>query len=281
MATPGQPTRRDKTRPSDFVHTHKHAHAAQDGPPATLPWGAWCTISLFLSNEFGLWRRADFPARDANRESLPLEFMVYDHGGGYCAPSAAAGVEVEALSSEEEDEDGGGREGIVALRRHTSCRVRCRLRFHPLSDSDAVPTTVHVRIGLPPSLLSREVLPVISLPIRLVVSPAPSPTAPGSGNGEQDQDIDARLGIKGCRTIYLPALGRALLCAESPGQAGIAGKVCPCWIGLTMYIHVCDMCFATQPLLHSDVHTGMGRWPRPDPLPGEPARGHCSAKDLY
>lgn len=197
----------------------------QDGPPPCLPWGAWsATISLFCSNEFGLWRRADFPAADEARTSLPLEFSVYDHGGGYCAPSGAARVEVEPWSDDEEvQEKGGDDDGAVVLHRNTSCRVQCRVRFLPCSNA-AAPRVVHLRVGLPPALLSREVLPVVSLPI-LLVPPSSEPAPPDDDLEDDGVDTDARLGIKGCRTIYLPALGRALLCAESPGQAGIAGKV--------------------------------------------------------
>lgn len=201
----------------------------QDPPPASLPWGAWCTISLFCSNEFGLFRRADFPCRDETRETLPLEFCVYDHGGGYCAVSDAVTLEVRPLSGEndEEEEDEEEAEGpIVVLRRNTSCRVWASVRFLPSTggagfSAEATPV-VHLCVAVAPSLLSREVLPVVSLPIRLL-PPMSSPALPGAV--EAVDAVDARLGIVGCRTIYLSALGRALLCAESPGQAGIAGKV--------------------------------------------------------
>lgn len=168
---------------------------------------------------------------------------------------------------EEEEEEGsdggngggreGGGEGAVVLRRHTSCRVQCRVRFSRPPDAagdaadDAAAVAVHLRVGLPPALLSREVLPVVSLPIRLLPPAAPqssSAAIDGPSNGGVDtdmgMDIDARLGIKGCRTIFLPALERAVLCAESPGQAGIAGKVKGgkrrlVVLFIYMYTHVC------------------------------------------
>lgn len=204
--------------------------SSQDGPPPSLPWGAWCNITLFCSNEFGLFRRADFPAADGARETLPLEFGVYDRGGGFCAASDGVTVEVVPLADdkdddEEEEEAAAAGGSVVLLRRNTSCRVQCRVRFLPASGEEAV-RAVHLRVGLPPSLLRREVLPVVSLPIRLL--PTSSCAAAAAGAPDPDDDMDARLGIKGCRTIHLPALGRALLCAESPGQAGIAGKVHIC-----------------------------------------------------
>lgn len=169
---------------------------------------------------------------------------MYDHAGGYCTPSARVGVEVAPPVVAASDQVGEGKQGdrggqgggVVVLRRHTSCRVQCRVRFfRPLDAAgDAAAVVVHLRVGLPPALLAREVLPVVSLPIRLLPVASrsysySSATEGASGGVDMDVDtdagIDARLGIKGCRTIYLPALGRALLCAESPGQAGIAGKV--------------------------------------------------------
>ncbi len=168
---------------------------------------------------------------------------MLDHGGGYARPSRRVGVEVlpspspasetAAAEEEEEKEEEGG--NVVVLRRDTSCRVRCRLRFFRRAsggtggEEEAQEAAVHLRVALPPPLLTREVLPVVSLPIRLLplltTTTAAAPSAVVATDDDCGSGIDARLGINGCRIIYLPALGRALLCAESPGQAGIAGKV--------------------------------------------------------
>lgn len=284
----------------------------QDAPPPSLPWGAWCTISLFCSNEFGLFRRSDFPCRDETRETLPLEFCAYEHGGRYCVASEGARTEVRPLSDgDDEDEEGDGAEGPV-LRRNTSCRVQCRVRFLPSEEGrgagvvggDTASTRlVHMRVAVAPSLLSREVLPVISLPIRLL----PQPASAGATDADPVGAVDARLGIKGCRAIYLPALGRALLCAESPGQAGIAGKVwtgggrgrrmdgCG-WMdgGKNVYAHAVGAVAGVQleqaltrvallsvyPLSSPLPLSGVGRRPRAHALPRSPAPRHRPAQTL-
>lgn len=210
----------------------------------TVAWGEWATVSVFMANEFGLWRRRDFPMLEKGGGDehgqegglwLPVCFSVVDYGGTYQEPSARVKVEAEALPSltgQEEDEDEGERNSSrrrIAFRRGSSCRLRARVRFLPPDETALSPPpspTVILKVSLPSELLTRQVLPVFSLPFQIV--PSPSPSLPASSS--------CTSGINSCRAIHIPSLERSLLVAEAPGEIGIGGKVWDAGLVLTHYL---------------------------------------------
>ena len=227
--------------------------AGREGGREGVDWGEWIEMSVFLANEFGLWRRADFPmVEEGERERggwLPVCFSVLDHGSGYCEISRRVGVEVVGLPSqmedegEEEEEEEEGREGgrRVAFRKGSSCRLRVRLRFILLENgvpaaaaaaaASASSVVVHLKVSLPSEKLTREVLPVYSLPIHISSSSTPL-SLPSSSSPSSS----AALGIHSCRGVFVPSLHRLLLVAESPGQVGIGGKIWDAGLVLTQYL---------------------------------------------
>ena len=228
----------------------------KEAPVSVCRYGEWMTVTLFLANEFGLWRRGDFPCKDLGEEVLPLMFEVYEHGGTYCEVSGKVKVEAvmmpgEGEEEEEEGEEGGegGRKGTdesttattttaaPVLKRGSSCRLCVRLRFSLLdNDSSAAdassPSIVHLMVSLPQEKLIRDVLPVFSLPIHLSSTSDQTTNTDTHTHTSIHQHPD--LVIHSCRGIYVPSLHRRLLIGESPGQ--IYGKLWDAGLVLTSYL---------------------------------------------
>ena len=82
----------------------------------------------------------------------------------------------------------------------------------------AHPIEIHLMVSLPVDRLSREVLPTISLPIKLARHNVSNHL--GNVNDIDDGQSSLDLGVQNCRGVFVPALGRKILIAESPAQIG-------------------------------------------------------------
>jgi hypothetical protein len=91
-------------------------------PPKTMPMGRWCPVSVYLANEFGLWRRSDFPGEG----DLQLRFAIIPQP--YC--SEGDGRPDEELVVEVEDAATS-----AVFHPGSSCRATFNVRFKRRKDS--------------------------------------------------------------------------------------------------------------------------------------------------
>jgi len=164
------------------VHLHhRRVHIWQIHPPSEVPIGQWFTISFFLTNEFGLWRRDDFPPPPF---SLDLILTTLH-------PSA---ITLQTNPPNPAIHPGGTPRTTIRLR-----FIQSSLSSPVLSQSDQNCVHLVAKTKDTSQLFSRDVLPVVSIPIRLL-PPLPEESYHGDEDYCEDEDVDE------VRQIHVPVL---------------------------------------------------------------------------
>lgn len=166
----------DQAMSSGLVHDHQSARLNfRVFPPRDVPEGQWFNCSVYLANEFGLWRRQDFPPPPY---SLPLTLTATT--GGITPPNIM--VETQPLNP--------------VIQPGGTPRTNMRVRFMSTSckEEPCSPPHVHLVISVDPSStttpFSRDVLPVASLPIQVTPAVQDHNHSVDDDDNDIDQDLD-------------------------------------------------------------------------------------------
>lgn len=196
-------------------------------PPSQVPLGAWFRLGVNVANEFGLFRRADFPSATA----IPLVVKT---------EPAVLTVETRPVEDSE----------VSILGMPTSARVffECRLLPNEDGSSEAALEGSAWRLCLQVALEPHHGILDVLTPTLMV---------PREG-GVLQEALEDPLGIVAGRALPIRGLSSPVLVAESPGQLGIGGKVWDAGLVLTEYlIQVPSMIAAPKRCIELGSGTGL------------------------
>eukprot|EP00933_Yihiella_yeosuensis_P001485 TRINITY_DN10244_c0_g1_i1.p1 TRINITY_DN10244_c0_g1~~TRINITY_DN10244_c0_g1_i1.p1 ORF type:complete len:431 (+),score=65.55 TRINITY_DN10244_c0_g1_i1:33-1295(+) len=165
--------------------------------PTKVKTGEWFEVLIGCRNEFGLWKRADFPVSEGT-ETVPLHVSVLSLSDS----SAPLSLETEGSLSIDCSGKISFKARILAPEgRHTPSSFAL-LNFSVSKEATGV---------------LRPFMPVLSPPIHVG-------TDATTFNGATLLDLRG-LTLDMCRLLEVPSLGTSILCAESPADLGIGGRI--------------------------------------------------------
>lgn len=157
--------------------------------PSEVQNGEWFPISVGCRNEFGLWKRDEFPC--SNRVPLALEVLSLE------GQPLEHRMEVDGVM----DMEASGKLNFAVRLWLTEVTGAFLLRLKVARDFEA---------------LQRPLLPVLSPPLRGSFA--------SQGAAAIDLPHPGHLTLEQCRLIDVPG-GHSLLCAECQGDLGIGGRL--------------------------------------------------------